>query len=101
VEPYIAQAKSAFRFLTPGVTLMTSLATTRAPITGSRTGANGFDATPSGSPSLYTYDNAQAYRAGWLAIANTDATNLKDKTRYILSPVEIGMRILQEPACLI
>jgi hypothetical protein len=40
-------------------------------------------------------------RAGWLAIANTDATNLKDKTRYILSPVEIGMRILQEPACLI
>jgi hypothetical protein len=35
VEPYIAQAKSAFRFLTPGVALMTSLTTgKRAPTYG-------------------------------------------------------------------
>jgi hypothetical protein len=35
-------------------------------------------------------------------IANTDATNLKRQNKvYPFSPVEIGMRILQEPACLI
>jgi hypothetical protein len=37
-----------------------------------------------GSPSLYTYDNAQAYRAGWLA--NTDATNLKTKQGISFHP---------------
>jgi hypothetical protein len=87
VERYIAQAKSAFRFLTPGVSTDDFISNNwqkGTHITGSRTGANGFDATPSGSPSLYTYDNAQAYRSGWLAIANTDATNLKAKQGYIL-----------------
>ncbi|MFD2434667.1 hypothetical protein ACFSO9_14720 [Mesonia maritima] len=40
-------------------------------ITGSVSGANGFDATPSGNPSLFTYDNENQ---SWSSIPNTDNT---------------------------
>ena len=45
-------------------------------ITGSTTGANGFDQTASGNPSMYTYQNTVASGTGWLAIPNTDSTTL-------------------------
>jgi hypothetical protein len=51
-------------------------------ITGSTTGANGFDASGSGSPSLFTYANQQATGSGWAAIANTNATNLNALQGY-------------------
>ncbi|NGZ90213.1 T9SS type A sorting domain-containing protein [Psychroflexus maritimus] len=47
-------------------------------ITGSATGANGFDQTETGNPSLFYFDN------GWQAIANTNATNLTAGTPYRL-----------------
>lgn len=48
-------------------------------ITGSTTGANGFDATPSGNPSLFILNNtAQA----WEAVANTNVNTLAAGTPY-------------------
>jgi len=52
-------------------------------ITGSTTGANGFDATVTGQPSLYTYDQVSSTQA-WLPINNTDANNLNAKTGYLI-----------------
>ncbi len=50
-------------------------------ITGSQTGANGFDATPSGNPSLFTLNNvAQA----WEAVTNTDVNTITAGTPYRL-----------------
>ena len=51
-------------------------------ITGSTSGANGFDTTVSGNPSLFTYDNQRATGTGWTAIANTNATNLNALQGY-------------------
>ncbi len=87
VERYIPFGKRAFRFLTPSVTTTSSIytnwqiggATTAGRgthITGSTTGANGFDITASGSPSMYTYQNNESALTGWLAIPNTNATAL-------------------------
>ena len=50
-------------------------------ITGSPAGANGFDASPSGQISLYTYRNTPA---AWMPAINTDATTLDAKTGYLL-----------------
>jgi hypothetical protein len=50
-------------------------------ITGSSTGDDGFDATQSGVPSMYTYDVAIE---NWLKIPNTDNTNLEAGKGYIL-----------------
>lgn len=48
-------------------------------ITGSQTGDNGFDATPSGNPSLFTLNNtAQA----WEAVSNTDVNTISAGTPY-------------------
>ena len=50
-------------------------------ITGSKTGANGFDATASGDPSLFILNQASPNQE-WLQVLNTNATNLEAKTGY-------------------
>lgn len=50
-------------------------------ITGSTSGANGFDATLTGNPSLFTWDNTTQT---WSAIPNTNATNLEAGKAYAL-----------------
>lgn len=93
-ENYVA-ALRAYRLLTSPVTTTTSIrdnwqegsnntslgyANNQNPnpgfgthITGSATGLNGFDATATGNPSLYTFTNATQ---AWSAIANTNNTAL-------------------------
>ena len=85
VQRYIAQGKRAYRFLTPSVNTDDFISNNwqiGTHITGSTTGANGFDATGSGNPSLYTYTNSQATGSGWNAVTNTNATNLNAKQGY-------------------
>jgi hypothetical protein len=85
VQRYIAQGKRAFRFLTPSVTTDNFISNNwqvGTHITGSTTGANGFDTTASGITSMYTYNNQQATGSGWAAIANTNATNLNAMQGY-------------------
>ncbi|MFN3908171.1 MAG: ubiquitin-like protein [Flavobacterium sp.] len=80
VQRFIPQGKRAFRFLTPGVTTDDFIANNwqlATHITGSTSGANGFDQTVSGNPSMFVYNNQQATGSGWAPIANTDATNLQ------------------------
>jgi hypothetical protein len=87
VERYIAQGKRAFRFLAPGVTTTNFIKNNwqqATHITGSTTGANGFDLTASGNPSMYTYNNQVGSGTGWTTIANTDATNLEAEKGYRL-----------------
>jgi hypothetical protein len=50
-------------------------------ITGNTTGANGLDATQTGNPSLFTYDNANQ---SWSAITNTTSTTLEVGKAYRL-----------------
>lgn len=52
-------------------------------ITGSQTGANGFDATQTGNPSLFTWDNSVVSPA-WTPIPNTDNTTLEAGKAYAL-----------------
>jgi len=85
VQRYIAQGKRAFRFLTPSVTTDNYIKYNwqeSTHITGSTTGANGFDITASGIPSLYTYNNQQATGSGWEPIASTTGTNLNALQGY-------------------
>jgi hypothetical protein len=85
VERYIGAGKSVFRFLAPGVTTDDFISNNwqlNTHITGSTTGANGFDATTSGNPSLYTHNNAQVSGTGWTPIDNTNATNLNAMQGY-------------------
>jgi hypothetical protein len=87
VQRYIVLGKRAIRFLTPSVTTDDFISNNwqlSTHITGSTIGVNGFDATVSGSPSLYTYDNQQATGSGWAAIATTNATNLNAMQGYRL-----------------
>ncbi len=48
-------------------------------ITGSTTGADGFDATPSGNPSLFTFDNITQT---WEDVTNTNTTTLDAGSPY-------------------
>lgn len=85
VERYIPQGKRAFRFLTPGVTTTSFISNnwqTGIHITGSTAGENGFDATATGNPSMYVYNNTVASGSGWSAIANTNATTLTAGNGY-------------------
>lgn len=85
VQRYIAQGKRAFRFLTPSVTTDDFISNNwqlATHITGSTSGANGFDTTVSGSPSMFTYNNQQATGTGWEALASTNATNLNAMQGY-------------------
>ena len=50
-------------------------------ITGSQTGANGFDATTTGQGSLFTYDPGTDT---WIAAPNTNVATLKAKTGYLI-----------------
>ena len=87
VERYIPQGKRAFRFLSPGVTTTNFISNNwqlGTHITGSSTGANGFDATATGSASLFTYNNNQATGSGWSAATSTNATNLQAGQGYRL-----------------
>ncbi|MCF6142545.1 T9SS type A sorting domain-containing protein, partial [Flavobacterium sp. K77] len=87
VQRYIPQGKRAFRFLSPGVTTDDFISNNwqlGTHITGSTTGANGFDATGTGSPSLFTYNNNQVTGSGWTAVASTNATNLQAGQGYRL-----------------
>lgn len=92
-ERYLT-GRRAFRFLTPSVTTTTSIFTNwqnagantagiGTHITGSTTGANGFDATTTGNPSMFTY-NAQATgtTTGFTAVANTNVTTLTAGAGY-------------------
>lgn len=79
VQRYIPLGKRAYRFLTPGVTTDNFISNNwqlATLITGSSTGANGFDATTTGSQSMFTYTNQQAIGSGWAAIPTTNSTNL-------------------------
>ncbi|MGJ8683217.1 MAG: T9SS type A sorting domain-containing protein [Nonlabens sp.] len=82
VERYYP-AKRAFRFMSPSVTTSSSIfenwqengvfvAGIGTHISGSTTGANGFDTTISGNPSLFTYDNTGSN--GWIAATSTNAS---------------------------
>ncbi len=94
IERFIP-ARRAFRFLSSAVTTSGTINAnwqegainaTNNPnpeygthITGSTTGANGFDATPSGNPSLFMLNNtAQA----WEAVTNTDVNTIAAGTPY-------------------
>ncbi|AGC78627.1 PQQ-dependent dehydrogenase (s-GDH family) [Nonlabens dokdonensis] len=82
VENYIP-GKRSFRFMSPSVTTNNFIANNwqsdfgssnvGTHITGSISGANGFDATGSGNVSMFTFDNTNQ---SWTPINNTDATNL-------------------------
>lgn len=102
VERYIP-AKRAYRLLSSPVTSTTSIlynwqesqnntsslyannsntvAGYGTHITGSTTGANGFDATQSGNPSLFSYNNNSQ---NWNAITNTNSTTLEAGNPYRL-----------------
>lgn len=81
VQRYI-NGKRAFRFLAPSVNTTGTIAANwqqQTHITGSTTGANGFDITTTGNPSLFVYG-----APGWSAIANTNVLKLDAKTGYRL-----------------
>ncbi|KAA5827598.1 T9SS type A sorting domain-containing protein [Algibacter amylolyticus] len=83
IERYIP-AKRAFRFLSTPVTTSAPIADNwqqATHITGSSSGANGFDATNSGNPSMYTFNNLYP---SWDPIPNTDNTILTAGTPYRL-----------------
>ncbi|MBC3759777.1 T9SS type A sorting domain-containing protein, partial [Hyunsoonleella sp. SJ7] len=83
VERYIP-SRRAFRLLSTPVTTSDFISNNwqqGTHITGSVSGANGFDATVTGNPSMYTFDN---FGQTWDAIPSTDATNLVTGTPYRL-----------------
>lgn len=96
VEKYVP-AKRAFRLLSPTVTTTTSINANwqeggstyldnpnpgyGTHITGSLTGANGLDATLTGNPSLYTFNNATQ---SWSSVLNTNTPMLAAGTPYRL-----------------
>jgi hypothetical protein len=96
VEKYVP-AKRAFRLLSPTVTTTTSINANwqeggstyldnpnpgfGTHITGSLTGANGLDATLTGNPSLYTFNNANQ---SWSSVLNTNTPTLAAGTPYRL-----------------
>ncbi|WP_164510902.1 PQQ-dependent sugar dehydrogenase [Nonlabens xiamenensis] len=83
VEQYVP-ARRAFRFLTPSVTTSDFISDNwqqDTHITGSNTGANGFDATGTGNASMFGFDNLNG---NWTAVANTDATILEAGKAYRL-----------------
>ncbi|EAS19429.1 conserved hypothetical protein [Flavobacteria bacterium BBFL7] len=91
VERYIP-AKRAFRLIASSVNSTNSIyqnwqengstaAGLGTHITGSLTGANGFDMTASGNASMFTYD---AINSTWVNQANTDVSTLQVGTAYRL-----------------
>jgi hypothetical protein len=92
VERYITSLNNrAYRLLAPSVNTTTTIHTNwqenasnaaglGTHITGSTTGANGFDATQTGQASMFTYD---AVTPAWVPIANTNTNTLNAKTGYL------------------
>jgi hypothetical protein len=96
VEKYV-KARRAFRLLSPTVTSSSSIkenwqengATYQSNpnpgfgthITGDENGSNGFDATITGNPSLFTFNNSTQ---SWVNIANTNSLTLDAGTPYRL-----------------
>jgi subtilisin-like proprotein convertase family protein len=91
VEQYIP-GKRAFRFMASSVNSTGSIydnwqeggstaAGLGTHITGSTDGSNGFDATSTGNPSLFQFDNDNY---SWSAVANTDVTKLEIGSAYRL-----------------
>lgn len=79
MERYI-DGKRAYRLLAPGVTTAGTIANNwqqQVFITGSTIGADGFDATTTGNPSMYTYENS-----GWAPITNTNILTLDATKGY-------------------
>ncbi|MEP0266649.1 M14 family zinc carboxypeptidase [Dokdonia sp.] len=87
-------ARRAFRFVTSPVTTTTTIRENwqengssdpdfGTHITGSTSGQNGFDTTPSGNPSLFTYDNS-AVTPALTPIDNTDMNTLTAGDAYLL-----------------
>jgi hypothetical protein len=114
VERYIP-ARRAYRLLSPSVTTASTIrdnwqeggGSTSAlgtHITGSSIGANGFDATPTGAASLYTYlyGSPDAY----VAINNTNTNILSATSGYLLfvrgdrAPSHIGAALTTSPTTL-
>jgi hypothetical protein len=101
VERYISALNNrAYRLLTPTVVTSTSIynnwqesgnsipsglgVTFGTHITGDSTGANGFDATGTGQPSLFTYDQVSATQKYDAVTDNTNVRLLSAKTGYLL-----------------
>lgn len=89
VERYIP-AKRAYRFLSPSVTTATTInqnwqenggttAGLGTHITGAGGATNGFDATATNNPSMFTYTNGS-----WSAVTNTSSNTLSAGTAYRL-----------------
>lgn len=93
VERFISSASNrAYRLLTPSVTTTSPIrynwqengSTTPGygtHITGSTTGANGFDASATGQGSLFNYN---ANTSAWIPASNTNATTLDALQGYLL-----------------
>ncbi len=93
VERYISSSGNrAYRLLGPSVTTTSTIRTnwqengSTSPgsgthITGSTTGANGFDATITGQSSLFNYN---ANTSAWIPASNTNATTLDALQGYLL-----------------
>lgn len=95
VQRYIPSGTRAFRFLSSSVTTTSSIqenwqegatSATDNPnpgfgfhITGAIDGSNGFDATPSGNPSLFDFNNSAGT---WNAVTNTDVNTLTAGKAY-------------------
>jgi hypothetical protein len=94
--PALTHTRRAFRFVTSSVTTTGSIydnwqtAGASVPgvgthITGSTTGANGFDTTISGEPSMFTYGiHPVSGTLDWYEVANTDVANLAAGKPYRL-----------------
>jgi hypothetical protein len=103
VERYIPASNKAFRFLSTPVTTTGSIrenwqqnglnpsdqdyeANVGTHITGDSNGNNGFDATPSGNPSMFTFDNTTTGNQSnaWIQVPNTNTDVLNSRTPYLL-----------------
>ncbi|MGJ8683073.1 MAG: T9SS type A sorting domain-containing protein [Nonlabens sp.] len=85
VERFIPLGKRAFRMLTPSVNTTDFIADNwqqGTQITGSLTGANGFDTSGSGNPSMFLFNNEQTTGSGWDAIESTNTTRLNAGQGY-------------------
>jgi hypothetical protein len=103
IERYIPKSNRAFRFLSTSVTTTSSIQNNwqegqnntqtgddnnsnlnsgfGTHITGSTTGANGFDATLTGNPSMFGWNAANAQ---WNAISNTDTKTFKAGDAHVI-----------------
>jgi autotransporter-associated beta strand protein len=99
VERHIPDSNRAFRFLSTPITSSGTIrdnwqnggnftANVGTHITGSGGSSNGFDATNTNNPSMFTFDNSNGNSGtqndDWQAVANTDVNSLSANTPYLL-----------------